>query len=431
MRYILLFIHALTISIYSLFLADPVTVKTNFPASAKPGSEFTAEITINKGQLAGFSKFQLELPQGLTAREGDSKGGSFSLTGQTAKIIWTSVPSSAEFTITMTILVDASAAGEKIITGKYSYIDNNTKQQAEIQPVTVSVASDAVATSAAPKDTTAAPEGIAAVSASRNIVVGSQGEYEVVVKLKKDGLKGFAKLQERIPAGFTAVGGSTDESSFSFSEQENMAKFIWTSLPAREELTLSYKLTPKKDVVPPSPAVLEGEFSYLEEQQSKKYLIAQQELPGTTPAIVTNTVTPDTTPTGTTAVTSATTTPVTTPTTTPVTTETTTAAATTTDITSSQKNNNVYYSVQIGAYRKAMNVEAIASRFSLTGVSTEMHNGLTKFVIGKHDEYKSARDARETVKSKGVSDAFVTAYNLGRRITVQEALMISNQKWFR
>jgi cell division protein FtsN len=439
MRYILLFIHALTISIYSLFLADPVTVRTNIPAGAKPGTEFTAEITIAKGQLAGFAKFQLELPPGMTAREGDSKGGTFTMAGQTAKIIWTSVPSSAEFTITMTIAVDAAASGEKIITGKYSYIENNVKQQVEIQPATVQIDAGAVATNTVTPTATVAPEGSAAISVTRNITVGSQGEYEVELKVKKDAVKGFAKLEEKIPAGFTAVGGKTDESSFSFSEQEARAKFIWTSLPEREELTLSYKLVPGAGT-PPSPSSLEGEFSYLEDQQSKLYAIARQDLPGTTPAVATNTATTEPTNTVTTEPVNTTTTAAIEPagtqtatSTEPVTTATTAPTNTTApvDMGASQKNSNVYYSVQIGAYRKAISVDALASRFSLSGVSTEMHGGLNKFVIGKHDEYRQARDARETVRGKGATDAFVTAYNLGRRITVQEALMISNQKWFR
>lgn len=448
MRYILLFIHALTISIYSLFLADPVTLKTNFPASAKPGTTFIAEITINKGQLAGFAKFQLELPSGMTASEGDSKGGTFTMTGQTAKIIWTSMPSSAEFVITMNIVVDASASGEKVVTGKYSYIENNVKQQVEISPATIQVDGGAVATNTVTPTATATPEGAAAVSVTRNITIGNQGEYEIELKVNKDGAKGFAKVQEKVPAGFTAVGGKTDESSFSYSEQEGMAKFLWTTLPEREELTISYTLIPAQGT-PPSPASLEGEFSYLEDQQSKLYVIAKQDLPGTAPAIAADTTATAPADTASTAATTSTepantqtattTEPDNTQTTTGTDLANTSTVATTTpdntttvtDPAATQKNSNVQYSVQVGAYRKAIGVDVIESRFSLNGVSTEMHNGLNKFVIGRHEEYRHARDSRETIKGKGAADAFVTAYNLGRRITVQEALMITNQKWFR
>ncbi len=467
MKYILLLVHTLTISIYSFFFIDPVVVKTSFPESAKPGTEFTAKITINKNTLAGFAKFQLELPQGMSAKEGDSKGGSFTLSGQTAKIIWTSVPSSPEFDITMIIVVDASASGDKVITGKYSYIENNNKQQSEIAPATVKIEGGATAATTTTETTTTAattttqPDYVATstataaenatpVNVKRTISPGSiQGEYFVDLAIKKDVVKGFAKLEETIPTGFTAVVDKKDEANFSYNSSNQLVKFIWTSVPAREELTISYKLVPKKNAKETGTSVV-GEFSYLENQQSKKYTIEKQDLTqtATTPTetvattntttttepvntntvAATNTVEPVNTNTATTEpVKTETTTPVTT--TEPVKTETTTPVTTTAD--NSQKNSNVHYSVQVGAFRNGVNVSELSSRYSLSGVNTEMQDGLTKCIIGKHGEYKEARDARETVKSKGVSDAFVTAYNSGRRITVQEALMITSQKWFR
>lgn len=88
--------------------------------------------------------------------------------------------------------------------------------------------------------------------------------------------------------------------------------------------------------------------------------------------------------------------------------------------------------MQIAALRNAVEADKLAVRFNINErIDQEMANGLTKYTVGSHPEYKAARDARETIKSKGVNDAFVTAYNSGKRITVQEALMITSQKWYR
>ena len=64
---------------------------------------------------------------------------------------------------------------------------------------------------------------------------------------------------------------------------------------------------------------------------------------------------------------------------------------------------------------------------------TENHEGWIKYITGEYGVYKQARDKREDLvaANHNFPGPFVTAYNDGQRITVQEALMISNQKWFK
>ena len=90
--------------------------------------------------------------------------------------------------------------------------------------------------------------------------------------------------------------------------------------------------------------------------------------------------------------------------------------------------------VQIGAFTKqTVSAQRLQKKFKITEqITSEMQNGFSKFMIGSHEQYKDARDHREQVKAtNGVKSAFVVAYNGVKRITVQEALMITNQKWFK
>lgn len=62
-------------------------------------------------------------------------------------------------------------------------------------------------------------------------------------------------------------------------------------------------------------------------------------------------------------------------------------------------------------------------------MKTEQVNGLNKYTNGSFADYNGAHDQRNEIRTNGGTDAFVTAYNNGNRITVQEALMITTQKW--
>jgi len=449
---LIILFNTVSVFLFSFLFGDgPVTVTGNFPKNVKPNTEFVSEITINKGSVSGFSKLQLEVPQGITVKELESKSGNFSFAGNIAKIIWMSTPSDAEFTVKFVLIADATVTGSKTIASKFSYINNNNKEVAEMAPVVIMIGDTPASATNTPTQTTTTEtvtpvasnvtetsgnpvEPNSNVLCERIIAKGSNpNEYTVDVKIKKPGIKGFAKYQEILPTGFTAKGGKTNGSSFSVSDGK--VKFVWVSLPGDDELIVSYVL--EKGSTAANDAKLEnGEFSYLENDQTKKIKLKTQSLDGSaiaTEPVVTNTPTVN---------------PVNTNTTTPVITESVTTtnaitAVTTNTVTAepikepvtnniAKKEGNVAYLVQIGAFKNAIEPSVLSKKFNISEtVKSEMAEGYSKFMVGNFDEYKKARSHREDIKQKGCNSAFVVAYNNSKRITVQEALMITGQKWFK
>ncbi len=455
---LIIFFNTVSVFLFSFFFGDtPVTLSGNFPKSAKVATEFTAEIKVNKGNIGGFAKLQLEVPQGFTVKEMDSKTGNFSFASNIAKIIWTAMPSDPEFTVKFNISADASASGAKIIASKFSYVNNNNKEVVEMTPAEITIgdtpAETPVATSTSATETTSTPvptsspattsfenptEPNSNILCSRTITSGSNAnEYNVEVKIKKGAVKGFAKYQEVLPAGFNAKGGKTNGSSFSVSDGK--LKFVWVSLPTEEELIVSYIL--EKGVSSDANAKLDnGEFSYLENDQSKKVKFPIDALTSkTSTSDFAKTETPVTTPNIAAEPTSQ---PVTTTTestkTEPAPVNTTTEPVKSEPVKSepkevvAKKEGNVQYSVQVGAFRNAIQSDVLSKKFNISEtIKSEMAEGFNKFMVGSFGEYKQARNHREEVKQKGCNSAFVVAYNGAKRITVQEALMITSQKWFK
>jgi hypothetical protein len=128
------------------------------------------------------------------------------------------------------------------------------------------------------------------------------------------------------------------------------------------------------------------------------------------------------------------------------TTTTTTPPRTTTTATATQRlsqNNADYllrfepgirFRVQIAAARRReVNIPQHFRSYRLEQLPLiEEHDGWFKYTVGSFTEYRDARDYRVHLSNTTtIDDAFVAAYNDSRRITVQEALMASNQTWVR
>jgi hypothetical protein len=455
----------------ALFLAD-ITITQDVPATMQAGSEVKVTVTVEKGDLSGFAKLQIDLPEGMTATAIETKGASFTFAEQKAKFIWMALPAQPSFKVTYTLAVNQAASGSLPITGKFSFIEDNERKSRDLPVTAVTIIPSAVAQSATEPEPTApdpatdtsndvvfaggaapvkatvvenrsgiAPQqGKGNVGATRTITPVTENEMLVEVTVKKGDIRGFGKLQETIPAGFTALEKSSDEAIFT--AQDRIVKFVWLNLPAKAELKVTYKL--RANGQPEGDYTVNGEFGYLLNDETQKAIVGSTTFPIGPKAmalIAANTTEPVKNVQGggqvqqpevrqepvvaqqqqqqpkQEPIAKAEPKPE------PKATDTGRIPAPETGVT---------YKVQITAAHREVGRAYFEERHRFTGdFSIERHEGWIKYTTGRFGRYAEARDKRQSYISAGHAfpGPFVTAYNNGERITVQEALMISNQKW--
>ena len=85
----------------------------------------------------------------------------------------------------------------------------------------------------------------------------------------------------------------------------------------------------------------------------------------------------------------------------------------------------LFYTVQVGAYSKEVTDGTLNNITPLN--ADRAQDGIIRYTSGVYSSVPSASAAKDVIVQKGVSDAFVTAYYNGRRITVAEARNLVNQ----
>lgn len=471
---LVLLFNVLGILIINAFTGTPLGITQNIPATMVPGSEVKVTVTVEKGDLTGFAKLQIDLPEGLTATAIETKGASFTFADGKAKFIWMSLPASPSFKVSYTLAAAAGASGVKRINGRFSYIEDNERKVHEIAPVTVDLgapgqvaavqetiteepsSNDLVsAAGAAPvgKVTIAvidnasgvAPmQGAGGVGGQRVITPVTEKEMLVEVTVNKGSIRGFGKLQEIIPAGFTAIEKNSAEAIFT--TQDRIVKFVWLNLPASNEVKVTYKL--RANEKPDGEYSIDGDFGYLLNDETQKAVLGTSKFfigsrafelmaadasklnqdPNNDPSLALKVKADEERKAREEAERKAR--------------EAAEAQARQQKEAAREKpvtaqripapEKGITYKVQITAAHREVGKAYFMARHRYNGdFQIERHQGWIKYVTGGYTDYKAARDQRVGYVQAGHNfpGPFVTAYNNGERITVQEALAISKQLW--
>ena len=91
-------------------------------------------------------------------------------------------------------------------------------------------------------------------------------EFTVTLNINKSAIKGFARLQQDLPKGFTAFEIESKGADFIFENQR--INFIWVNLPEENDFTISYKIKTDKNII--ENQVVNGEFVFMDNDKTQR-----------------------------------------------------------------------------------------------------------------------------------------------------------------
>jgi hypothetical protein len=452
----------------TLILAQAgISVKLDIPGKVEAGKEFNVNIIIKKGTLEEFSRFQQELPAGLTASALNSGTADFSFDKQRLRFIWLKLPPQEEINISFKVMVDSRLKGQFTIPGEFSYVENDERKSVTVNsnPVIITPSpsvnanlqvdiSEFEKVISAEKTAGGASAGISCIR-QKPFRTTTGNEFIVRLLVYKKEMNKFAKIEEQVPEGFEAKSMDSKEGIFTF--KDGLVKFVWMNLPPEKAFVVSYRLIPLSASIPAELSI-KGQLSYIDEgrniiidivqkdldlagvneQNAEQYLssagpsAATKTSETTTEKLqeeskpikeVTITRKEETTPpeTGSRTITETKTTQP--GESSPIQKEQGKRYSDIPPTLSLPVEAGIYYRVQMAATHRIVDPVSNYKKYNLDRpVLLEFHDGWYKYSIGSFAKYSDAQAYRDMlITNKRMRGAFVVAYQNGQRIEVRDA----------
>jgi len=409
------------------------------PDQVRAGESFQVIVNISKGNIQSFSRFQQDLPYGLTAERVSSSNADFSFENQRVRFIWLKLPVEENIQIAYNVKVDERLKGNFKLNGEFSFIEGDLRKalgldaNKDIAIIPSKIIPDSLLVDIKDFEATIMSK-LQAQNKLTSLMVQrknpsrlNQREFLVEMKISKGNISRFAKIEEYIPEGYTAFEVDSKNGIFSF--QDQTMKILWMDVPEDPDFIVSYKLykNPGKTF---GDLNISGIFYYIEGNQTKSIEIIQKDydlailtsgdtvraldiagnIPGQEsgpeeyagPVRIEEIQQSD---------------------------QMTVKDRTDDDDTMLQPENGIYFRIQLLASHEDLDVNTYFAKFRLIlNVKKEIHEGLRKYTVGSFTSYKDATDYCSYLWSKtNIKDAFVTAYYNGRRIAVHDAIMMKNK----
>ena len=455
-KVILIFINIIGFLLFTILNINDVVITHTAAKEIAIGQAVEVNLIINKNNFSGPGRLRLDLSQaeGITVKENMSDGSSFTFKDNEVLFIWYDLPSDKSIVISYTIIAKENSNGIKKIAGDFSFINDNERKQLEVPALIFKVNSELVANENF-KENSSSTSSVRSIEKLEN-------EYIVTVKTTINNHKGFARIKEELPKDFNAEEIETAGSIFK--NTDGYAKFIWTNLSdSINEIIVKYKISNNKGldtnftisgVFSSEKLISEGYNSGIKIPETK--YIPYKEITENTETDILDaeiTVQED------------------------IKQDALLELATNNELNSEEDlvtsketeiekkkeikkkkekvvkkedevvelkknevakniistkkvNNNVDYKVQILAGHRIISEKQVSNQFNYNGeYALETHDGWIKYTVGSNSSYSDARDSRNELKIYNFPGPFVTAYNYGERISVQEALILTSQNW--
>ncbi len=355
-----------TASIFNISAQD-VSVNVDVPASAAPETTFRITLKVDKGDVGGFAKLEQILPAGLEATAVDVANSTFSFKERKAKFLWMSLPAEASFTVSYDVKVASGTSGYQIVEGTFAYILNNETQKYALPKGMINIsAAEVVSTEVK----------VNVIETPHNNPEAEKAKQEAEAKAKAD-----ADAKAAAAAAAKAQAEANQQANQQAKSAEEKAK---TEAAAAEKANRELAESIKKKQAEEKKAADE-----LAKQQQAAAAAEKKQQQATTQAATTEVAVKEGKPV-----------------------------------------DGLVFRAQVAAGKKKVSTSVFQAEFKITDeIFWEEHEGWNKYTVGNFNSYRAAKTFANDIRdNNGVTGSFVVAYNKGVRISVQEALNLSNGK---
>ena len=391
------------INAFLLFIGLGLVEEHTLPESMAVGSSTVASWTIDKGQTAGFARFQLSFPPGIVIEPLETDGASFTYEDRKAKFIWMDIPTTPSIHISLRLSTHNNFIGGEVKQW-FSFIEEGSRQDVDFEPHVISL--DKTPATASQTTDSWNPQAIRSLT-----LEGADIGY---MELEFSGFEpgSFMKWEEIIPSDCVFEWESNGNPSIEDRYGDTLL-LVWQHAPAIQSIQLSYRMSgdmmtcsdnvhgtwhtilnnePHSVTIPAMP--LERHLPQDSDVADRDLLI--EENASSTHDVSLEVPAPNR-PT----------------------------------FSVPEPDYGIAYRVQIMACHRDVDQLWFEQHYAFREqIDTERHNSWIKYTTGSHAHYRHARNQRERIaQTHALPGPFVTAYLRNDRITVQEALLLSKQNW--